>query len=337
MANRSVLLNFTTECPTNRPTSSTEYEILELPHVVILCTVLGVASVLGTLGNSLVLLSIIKFDSLREIPDLFIFSLSFSDFIVTAVYQPLKAYRFAHLQLSSTNVELLTITRFLGFLSLIASVTNMLGVTVERLISIRFPMKYDLVLTRRRAVTTLICIWIFSATLVIMVSTKLLSSMYIASYFTMALIGTVSIYVYIFLIAKRLEDSAIQIQNGSHDDGRPNRRQERKAAKTIAIILGVAIGCWLPFLTVPHFISEEPDFNRYLKIFFSLQALSICNSSINPYIYCARSRRYFVAFVKLLGLRRVLKMQGTVAPAYSPRNPAMNVRDAPEEIQDTEV
>ncbi len=337
MANRSFLFNFTTECSTNRPNVSTEYEILELPHIVILCTVLGLASVVGTLGTSLVLLSIYKFDSLREIPDLFIFSLSLSDILVTAIYQPLKAYRFAHLQRSSTNAEILTISRFLGYFLLIASITNMFGVTVERLISIRFPLKYDLLMTKRRAITTLICIWIVSTLLVIMVSTKLLSPMYISMYFTMALIGTVSIYVYIFFIAKRLEDAVIQVQNDSLHDGRPNIKRERKAAKTVAIILGVAIGCWLPFLIVPHVISEEQDYTRYWKIFFSLQALSICNSSINPYIYCARSRRYFVAFIKLLRLQRLLQMQGSVAPAYSPRNPATNARDAPGEIQDTEV
>ena len=338
MINWTFLLNFTTNS-TSRPTASTEDEILELPHVVILCTILGLASVLGTLGNSLVLLSIIKFDNLREIPDLFIFSLSLSDFIVTAVYQPLKFYRFAHLHLSSTNVEpVLTISRFLGYLSLIASITNMLGVTVERLISVRFPMKYDLVMTRRRAIATLICIWIFSSALVIMVFTELLSLMFISIYFTLALIGTVLIYVYLFLIAKRLEDSVMQVQNVSLDDGRPpDSKRERKAAKTIAIILGVAIGCWLPFLIVPHVISEESDYTRYLEVFFSLQVLSVWNSSINPYIYCARTRRYFVAFIKMLGLERVLEIQGTVAPAYSPRNLAMNARDAPEVIQSTQV
>ena len=333
MENSSFFLNFTPSYSNCELTTSTEDEILELSDVVILCTVLGVASVVGTLGNSLVLLSIIKFENLREISDLFIFSLSLSDFIVTALYQPLKTYRFAHLQQSSSDVALLTISRFLGYFSLIASITNMFGVTVERLISIRLPMKYDLVMTRKRAVATLIFIWIFSSTLVVMVPTKLLSPLAISIYFTMALIGTVSIYFYIFLIAKRLEDAAIQVQNGSVEGGRPNGKRERKAAKTIAIILGVAIVCWLPFLIVPHVISEEPDYARYRKIFFSLQVLSVCNSSINPYIYCARSRRYFVAFVKLLGLRRAFQIQGNVAPVDSPRNIAMNAHDAPEEIQ----
>ena len=165
MANSSLLLSVTSDYTTTEPTASMEDQTLELPLVVILCTVLSVASVVGTLGNTLVLLSIIKFDNLRAIPDLFIFSLSLSDLLVTTVYQPLKAYRLAHFGENSEEMDLLIITsRFLGHFSLSASITNMFGVTVERMISIRFPLKYDLFATRRRAIATLICIWIFSVT-----------------------------------------------------------------------------------------------------------------------------------------------------------------------------
>ena len=301
---------------------STEGVILEQTTVVILCTVLGVASFLGTLGNSLVLSSIMKFDDLREIPDLFIFSLSMSDFLVTAIYQPFKNYRLANLDQVSTQMELFAISRFLGFFSLIASITNVFGVTVERLISIRFPMKYDLVVTRRRAVITLICIWIFSFTLVILVSAKLLSLMLLTTYVIMVLLGTVSIYLYIFVIARKVENSVIQIQNGSLDQEVSNNKRKQKAAKTIAIILGVAVGCWLPFLifsTVLYKTLAACTINRCWKCFYSLQLLSVCNSSINPYIYCARSRRYFAAFVKLLGLQRIFRVQTSITPAYSPR------------------
>ncbi|KAJ7339601.1 Melanocortin receptor 4 [Desmophyllum pertusum] len=331
MENSSFLLNLTPSYSTSGPTAPTEDETLELSLVIILCTVLGVASILGTLGNALVLLSIIKFDNLRAIPDLFIFSLSLSDILVTAIYQPLKAYRLAHF--STTNTELiLLISHFQGHFSLIASITNVFGVTVERLISIRFPMKYDLFVTRRRAIITVICIWIFSVTYGALACVELLPRVFVSIYFMLVLIGTVSIYIYIFFIAKRLEDFTVNqyIPNGSSDDERPNR--ERKAAKTIVIILGVALGCWLPFIVLAAIFST-----RFLKIFYSLQVLSVCNSSINPYIYCVRSRRYFVAFVNLLGLQRIFKRQATVSPAHSRRNPALNANDAPVEIQSLEI
>ena len=318
---------------TSVPTTSIEVENIEMSYAVTFCTVLGVASIMGTVGTSLVLLSIVKFESLRAIPDLFIFSLSLSDFLVTAIFQPLKAYRFAHWEEGSTNVVLLTISSFLGYFSLTASVTNMFGVTVERLISIRFPLKYDLLVTKSRALVTIICIWIFSIIYGAIWSTELVPKQYLAIYFILVLIGTVSIYFYIFLVAKRLEDSVTQAQCGSTDVERPNTKRERKAAKTIAIILGVAVLCWLPLLVVPHVLANHMDRASFLKVFFPIHVLSVCNSSINPYIYCVRSRRYSVAFVKLLGLNRFGKVQVSVAvtPGYSLRNPAMSVGDAPNE------
>ena len=336
MENSSLLLSITSDYTTTKPTASMEDQTLELPLVVILCTVLSVASVVGTLGNTLVLLSIIKFDNLRAIPDLFIFSLSLSDLLVTTVYQPLRAYRLAHLGENSEEMHLLIITsRFLGHFSLIASITNMFGVTVERLISIRFPLRYDLLVTRKRAVITVICIWIFSITYGAIWSQGLAPESYLAIYFIAILTGTVLIYAYIFLVAKRLEETVAQVRNGSTEEERPNSRKERKAAKTIVIVVGVAVVCWLPLLVVAHALANDPDRARFLKVVSAFQVWSVCNSSINPYIYCARSQRYYVAFVKLLGLRRVLpkKVQVAVAPKYSPRDATSSARDTFQEMQ----
>ena len=335
MTNASLLLNLSAV-----PTTLTKDEAIhELPHTVILCTVLGVASVLGTFGNSLVLLSIMKFDNLRAIPDLFIFSLSLSDLLVTAIYQPFTTYKFANWQQVSTNVDLLATSSFLGHFSLIASITNMFGVTVERLISIRFPLKYNLLVTRVRAVVTMICFWIFSVAYGAVWSTKLVSIKYLAIYFFLVLIGTVSIYFYIFLVAKRLEDSVFHAQNESTNVERPTAHRERKAAKTIAIILGVAVICWLPILVVPNVLPSDLDNTTVLSVLYPLLVLSVCNSSIDPYIYCARSRRYSVAFVKLLGLNRFGKVQTTVGitPVYSVRNPAMSEVDAPKRFPQSEI
>lgn len=333
MTNSSLLLNLSTGYSTSIPT------IDGLPHAVILCTVLSVASVVGTFGNSLVLLSIMKFNNLRAIPDLFIFSLSSSDLLVTAIYQPFTTYRFANWQQVSTNLDLLATSSFFGHFSLIASITNMFGVTVERLISIRFPLKYNLVVTRVRAVATMICFWIFSIVYGAVWSTQLVSIQYLAIYFILVLTGTVSIYFYIFLVAKRLEDSMFQTQNESVNVGRPTTHRERKAAKTIAIILGVAVFCWLPVLIIPNVLPSHLDYTTFLSVFYPLHVLSVCNSSINPYIYCARSRRYSVAFVQLLRLNSFSKVQATagITPVYSVRNPAMSEGDAPKRFPLSEI
>lgn len=309
MENSSFFPN-ATQCysVTSEPTVTKVY--LEVPHIAILCSVLGVASTVGTLGNTLVLLSIIKFDSLRDIPDLFIFSLSLSDLLVTSVYQPFKFYRLVHLQEISWNMTYIQFSTFLGHLSLIASITNMFGLTVERLISIRFPLRYDLLVTRTRAVLALTFLWIFCLACGALVSWKRFLRLHAGVLFLLLIAGTVLIYIYLYFVAKRLE--AAMPRNGSlQGEQRLRSPRGHKAAKSISIILGVALSCWLPFLIGAP---QVPS----LETFLYLQTLSVCNSSINPYVYCARSRRYYEAFLKLLGLRRLIRATAPVVPTRDP-------------------
>ena len=225
------------------------------------------------------------------------------------------------------------ISAFLGYVALIASITNMLGVTVERLMSIRFPLKYGLLVTKTRAVVTLICIWVFSIAYGGIWSEDLAPATYLSSYFVAVLLGTILIYVYIFVVASRLEQSVIHVQNTSTREQRTGFRRERKAAKTIAVILGVAIVCWVPLLVVPRAIASYVHNTTYFTIFTLLQVLSVCNSSINPYIYCVRSRRYYEAFVKLLGLQNLVKVQAIVAPTCTPRDEVSRTRDVTDIVQ----
>ena len=266
---------------------------------------------------------------------MFIFSLSLSDLLVTALYQPLRVVRLAHLEAVSAQTDALKISSsFLGHVAQIASVSNMFGVTVERLISIRFPLKYDLFVTKRRAILIVIFIWIFSIVYGGIWSQGLASHSYLSVYLIAILVGTILIYLYIFVVAKRLEGSVAQIpQNRSTEAKRLSSRKNRKAAKTIAIILGVAIACWLPFLIVPPALANDPDRTKFFMVFNFLHVLSVCNSSIDPYIYCARSRRYYVAFVKVLGLHKVLSKKVVGAPKYLQRDLGSSVRDVFQEIQ----
>lgn len=72
-------------------------------------------------------------------------------------------------------------------------------------------------------------------------------------------------------------------------------RVETKAAKTLAIIVGGFIVCWLPFFTVyllrPFCTGCTPNI-----VFSVLFWLGYCNSAINPVIYALFSRDFRNAF-----------------------------------------
>ena len=75
--------------------------------------------------------------------------------------------------------------------------------------------------------------------------------------------------------------------------------KEKKAAKTVGIIVGCFILCWCPFFTI-YLIGafcEDCTPNLVFSIFFWL---GYCNSALNPFIYGLFSKDFRFAFKRLL-------------------------------------
>ncbi|XP_063300544.1 5-hydroxytryptamine receptor 1D [Pelobates fuscus] len=82
--------------------------------------------------------------------------------------------------------------------------------------------------------------------------------------------------------------------------------RERKATKTLGIILGAFIVCWLPFFVVSLVLpicSDACWFNPILFDFFTW--LGYLNSLINPVIYTVFNEDFKKAFQKLIRLKSI--------------------------------
>ena len=77
-------------------------------------------------------------------------------------------------------------------------------------------------------------------------------------------------------------------------------KRERKAAKTLAIVTGAFIACWLPFfiLALIMAIFKSWHFNPHLVAFFLW--LGYFNSTLNPIIYTIFSPEFRTAFKRIL-------------------------------------
>lgn len=83
-------------------------------------------------------------------------------------------------------------------------------------------------------------------------------------------------------------------------------KRERKAAKTLAIITGAFVVCWLPFFTTAVLLPIYKDlFKKYIISVFLW--LGYFNSTLNPIIYTIFSPEFRHAFKKILFGRNYAK------------------------------
>ena len=77
-------------------------------------------------------------------------------------------------------------------------------------------------------------------------------------------------------------------------------KRERKAAKTLAIITGAFVMCWLPFfiMAILQPVCENCHFNKFVVSLFLW--LGYFNSTLNPIIYTIFNLDFRRAFKKLV-------------------------------------
>lgn len=128
-------------------------------------------------------------------------------------------------------------------------------------------------------------------------------------------------------------------------------RMETKAAKTLAIIVGLFILCWLPFFTM-YLIRPFCD-NCINDLLFSIVFwIGYCNSAINPMIYALFSKDFRFAFKRLIcrcfcsaeaiprpASRRgsdmsQIRMHGARTPSISPSAAAQSIGDDSDPVGD---
>ena len=79
--------------------------------------------------------------------------------------------------------------------------------------------------------------------------------------------------------------------------------RERKATKTLGIILGAFIVCWLPFFIISLAIPICTSCWFHQAIFDFFTWLGYLNSLINPIIYTMSNEDFKQAFHKLIGFK----------------------------------
>ena len=288
---------------------------LTLVTVVTLPLIDVLVSIIGMLGNSLVLLAIARnCTNFRSVPDFLIFSLSLADLLVTAVYLPLFVIYIICFEELRRNSAYSMIKSFVGHLALLASIGSILGITIDRLTAIRWPLRYPKLVTKKFAFIFIFVAWLISAVFASSYSVFEPSHLFLLGYCMALLLSTILMYSYIFKVAHAQRKKIVAIRYRDQEDPSPERSadkqherkttktlKERKAVKTFAIVIGVFVIAWIPLLVYPLSVSRSKRW--FFEGFIWAETFSLWNSFINPYIYFARSKRYKRMALHMLGVR----------------------------------
>ncbi|XP_070684432.1 5-hydroxytryptamine receptor 4 [Pempheris klunzingeri] len=300
---------------------------------IFLYAFLSVGIVCTVVGNFLVVLSIAYFKQLQSPTNSFVMSLAVADCLVGLVVMPYSMIRtvegcwyfgvlFCRLH-SSLDVMLCT-----------ASIFHLSCIAFDRYYAVCNPLVYSLKMPHNRVALLIVVCWAvpmlisFGPIMLDLhvarvdsllpkdVCVFLVNRIYavmaslVAFYLPMAIMLVA--YWKIFKAAKRQarQISAMESQMAAgvgKDSSKKQRhrntmKRERKAAKTLGIIMGVFLIFWMPFFTV-NIVDPFIEYSTDTVVWDIFLWLGYINSSLNPFLYGFFNRSFRRAFLMFMGCR----------------------------------
>ncbi|XP_068565322.1 trace amine-associated receptor 1-like [Cebidichthys violaceus] len=280
---------------------NTTYLFTSNPSIicVLLYVFLGALSVVTICGNLLVIISVSYFKQLHIPTNYLILSLAVADLLVGVLVFPFSMaftvtscwYHeglFCKVR-GSFDVTLST-----------ASILHLCCISIDRYYAVCQPLAYKSKVNDRVIGIMILMSWAVAAVIGIgiiiagfnqgkceescLIDALISTTLACIFSFYIPVIIMLSIYLKIFLIAKR---QAISIQNTtglSTKSGATVSKMERKATKTLAIVLGVFLLCWTPYFLC--IIFQPLTYNvTPIAVIETLNWLALSNSMLNPFIY----------------------------------------------------
>ena len=244
-----------------------------------------------------------KNESLRTMSNRFLASLSVADLLVGLVIDTSwMAIRCLIQPLESPVLSM--VMDMLWIHTTAATVFNLCCVSVDRFIAIRFPFRYQDIITKKRCYTVISTVWFISLFLPLPVIFVDVENLWLfLSVLTFFIPTSVVVFCYVWIFkAARKQAATITRQNQPADniDGPSRAKQNYKAIKTIGFVLGVFIASWMPCLVVSvvhQFAANDDcvDHKPYSVVWPWIEAIVFTSSAINPWLYCFRNSEFHEA------------------------------------------
>ena len=286
--------------------------VVDLPNMNISCFNEGLSSAASTvlslwfslsglaavIGNAAVLWLSYKHESLRTISNRFLASLCIADFLVGLVINPTWIAIRCWIQPPRTHI-LRQVINLPWIHTIAATVFNLCCVSVDRFIAIRFPFRYQDIITKKRCYAVIIMVWLISLFLpfsrILVNNPRTVEDLWFSLsiiFFVLPITVVTLCYFWIFKAVRKQTRKITRQrhQNSAEKNTPPRAIQNYKAIKNIGFVLGVFIVSWIPCLVasvVGYLTADDKCLDHKLSfaVWPWITAIGLTSSAINPWIY----------------------------------------------------
>ena len=285
--------------------------------------------VLSTFGNLLVCMAIVRFPTLQTLSNTFIFSLAVTDLltplarvIFTAIAMFSKQWIFGCFWCQLSSV--------LGMFLCASSILHLCAISIERFVTIKWPLQYQNWITKPRVITVIANIWIASLLLSLFPyfgiarhtfngeildceisweTNPKLAVLLTIFFFLLPFLIMILTYFYIFKEVYRQKRRISNIETQAEITRRKSLstkvrihrilKTELKAVRIIVVVIGFFFTFWSPWFVVTSYRAYRPDdvSGTAQRLVF---AMAYTNASCNWIIYSVMNRQLRDAFKALL-------------------------------------
>ena len=261
-------------------------------------------------GNVLVILAFVLHRRMRTVTNAFVVSLACTDLCVALFSMPVWV---AYLLTGPMWILGATVIRAWTMVDILigtASIMNLMAISFDRVLCIRYPLQYSHWMTRRKVTAIIACVWIYSISVAVasflLFTERLFNLIVFIMCFCVPLPVIITAHSIMFKTALRQIRQIRAIAPAQYAKSHNNFLKEFKAAKTLAVVVGAFVICWLPFVTLNVIYSLcDPSFDCPVvkpEIIMVAKWMHYGNSLLNPIIYTVMNREFRKAFMAVLCL-----------------------------------
>ncbi|XP_054617369.1 trace amine-associated receptor 1-like [Dunckerocampus dactyliophorus] len=287
---------------------------------VLLNIFLCLLSIIIICGNLLIIISVVYFKQLHTPTNYLILSLAVADLLVGVLVFPLSieftvtycAYQEELLCKVRSSVDVTLST---------ASILHLCCISIDRYHAVCKPLTYRTTITVHVVVFMILVSWSLSVLVAIgflvaelnyakcgrkcYIDVLIANIVGLICSFYLPVIIMICIYVKIFLVAQKQARSIQNTSYHSRTTGAAVSKMERKATKTLTIVMGVFLICWSPFFLY-FFVQLLNQVLVPIAVVETLNWLALSNSMLNPFIY-AFFYSWFQSAFKMIILGKVFQ------------------------------